>query len=91
MQDLATYFEKGFFAAIGFIATGFLALFGFHAKSNKEFRANIHKKVDDLSVRVSDIHITKGEFQIAFDSLNKDIESIKTDVREIRERYNESV
>ncbi len=52
-QLLSSYFEKGFFAAVGFICTAALTAVGLHAKQDKDFREKIHRKVDD---RVESLH-----------------------------------
>jgi len=85
-QLLATYMEKGFFAAIGFILTGLLALVGFHAKKNSEFRTSVHKKIDENAKRVIDNHPSKDEFAIAFKALGKQLDSVQKDIREVREK-----
>ena len=85
-QLLATYIEKGFFAAVGFIFTGILGLFMFNAKQNKEFRVIIHKKIDRNAQRVIDNHPSKDELSIYFDALNDRISDIREDIKYIKDK-----
>ena len=94
-QLLSTYFEKGFFAAVGFIGTAALTAVGIHAKQDREFRTAIHKKlddrveaihakIDDHARHVNENHPDNQDFKLMFKTMNARFDSLDKDVREIR-------
>jgi len=72
-------YENIIAAVISSIAAG---LFLINVKTNKEFKVNVYKKIDDSARHVEKNYTTKKEFNLVMEMLK----NIQKDVREIRDK-----
>lgn len=75
---------KGLFASIGFIATSALTAIGIHVKGDREFRKDIHKKVDKHIADINKNFPDNENFKMMCNNMNSRFDKLDKDIREIR-------
>lgn len=87
VDKFGDFVEKGFWWAVGIIGTYIFISITLRARKDSEVKkefAVLHGRVTDLERSVAQNYPSNNDLRIIFDSINQRLDSLQTDVREIR-------
>lgn len=87
VDKFSDFVEKGFWWAVGLIGTISCGSITLWAKKDSETRkelAVLHKRVTNFELSVAQNYPSNADLKMMFDGLTQRLDSLQTDVREIR-------